>query len=111
MTTDQLIVSVSGVRGIVGRGLTPDVAGRFAAALGTYLDGGPVVVSGEPEKSALIEAVRYKAQTKMPPPDKGKQLPDEAVEALTAWVKMGAPWPDERSPYFRGGVPIPHKNV
>src|SRR4051794_27941807 len=45
MTTDQVIVSVSGVRGVVGRGLTPDVAGRFAAALGTYLDGGPVVLS------------------------------------------------------------------
>src|SRR5579859_2756921 len=31
-------------------------------------DGGAVVVSGEPEKSTLIEAVRYKGQTKMPPP-------------------------------------------
>jgi phosphomannomutase len=51
MTTDQVIVSVSGVRGIVGRGLTPDVAGRFAAALGTYLDGGPVVLSRDSRPS------------------------------------------------------------
>src|SRR3954468_16216969 len=45
MTADQVIVSVSGVRGIVGRGLTPVVASRFAAALGTYVSGGPVVLS------------------------------------------------------------------
>src|SRR5437764_9289801 len=51
MTTDQVIVSVAGVRGIVGRGLTPDVAGRFAAALGTYLNGGPVVLSRDSRPS------------------------------------------------------------
>jgi phosphomannomutase len=51
MTTDQVIVSVSGVRGVVGRGLTPEVAGRFAAALGTYLDGGPVVLSRDSRPS------------------------------------------------------------
>jgi phosphomannomutase len=51
MTTDQVIVSVSGVRGIVSRGLTPEVAGRFAAALGTYLDGGPVVLSRDSRPS------------------------------------------------------------
>jgi phosphomannomutase len=42
--TDQVIVSVSGVRGIIGRGLTPEVAARFAAALGTYLGGGGTTV-------------------------------------------------------------------
>src|SRR3954471_12007236 len=51
MTTDQVIVSVSGVRGVVGRGLTREVAGRFAAALGTYLDGGPVVLSRDSRPS------------------------------------------------------------
>src|SRR4051794_30693910 len=51
MTNDQLIVSVSGVRGIVGGGLTPGVAGRFAAALATYLDGGPVVLSRDSRPS------------------------------------------------------------
>src|SRR5215468_2433064 len=49
--TDQVIVSVSGVRGVVGRGLTPEVAARFAAALGTYLDGGPVVLSRDSRPS------------------------------------------------------------
>jgi phosphomannomutase len=51
MTADQVIVSVSGVRGIVGQGLTPAVAGRFAAALGTYLNGGPVVLSRDSRPS------------------------------------------------------------
>lgn len=41
----ELIVSVSGVRGIVGRSLTPDVALEFAAAYGTYLGGGRVVLA------------------------------------------------------------------
>ena len=58
MTADQLIVSVSGVRGIVGRGLTPDVAGRFAAALGTHLNGGPVIIGrdGRPTGDMLAFA-------------------------------------------------------
>jgi phosphomannomutase len=34
---DGLMVSVSGVRGTVGDALTPDVAGRFAAAFGAYM--------------------------------------------------------------------------
>ena len=55
-----LIVSVSGVRGIVGGSLTPEVASRFAAALGTHLGGGTVVVgrdsrpSGELLKHAVL---------------------------------------------------------
>ncbi len=53
---------------------------------------GPVLVSGDPDKSSLIEAVRYQSTTKMPPD--GKKLPDEAIVVLTAWVKMGIPWPD-----------------
>jgi hypothetical protein len=53
---------------------------------------GPVVVPGEPDKSALIRAVRYGGEIKMPPK---AQLPAEAVEVLTTWVKMGAPWPED----------------
>ncbi len=54
MTTDQVIVSVSGVRGVVGRGLTPEVAARFAAALGTYLGGGLVVLSRDSRPSGTM---------------------------------------------------------
>ena len=56
---DSLIVSVSGVRGIVGRGLTPEVATAFAGALGTYVNGGRVVLSrdGRPSGTMLRHAV------------------------------------------------------
>jgi phosphomannomutase len=58
--SSELIVSVSGIRGIVGDSLTPEPAARFAAALGTYLRGGRVVVardsrpSGEMLKHAVL---------------------------------------------------------
>src|SRR5689334_9603589 len=58
-------------------------------------DSGPVVVPGNPDASPMIQAVRYDGATKMPP--KGKLKP-QAVEALTAWVKMGVPWPKPLSP-------------
>jgi mono/diheme cytochrome c family protein len=54
-------------------------------------DGEPVVVPGDPDKSPLIRAVRHDGETKMPPKAK---LPAPAIDALTAWVKMGAPWPE-----------------
>lgn len=47
----ELIVSVSGIRGIIGESLTPDVAARFASALGTYLKGGKVLVSRDSRPS------------------------------------------------------------
>lgn len=56
----DLIVSVSGIRGIIGDSLTPEAACRFAAALGTHLSGGRVVVardsrpSGEMLKHAVL---------------------------------------------------------
>jgi phosphomannomutase len=54
-----LIVSVSGIRGIVGEGLTPATALAFASALGAYTQGGPVVVSrdGRPSGATLRYAV------------------------------------------------------
>ncbi len=53
---------------------------------------GPVVVPGDPDKSALIQAIRYDGDIKMPPRAK---LPDDAIQTLTAWIKMGAPWPED----------------
>lgn len=40
----KLMISVSGVRGIVGEGFTPEVAMNFAQAFGTYVKSGKVVV-------------------------------------------------------------------
>src|SRR5437867_2787015 len=52
---------------------------------------GPAIVPGEPEKSLLIKAVSYTdPDLQMPPKD--KKLPDEKIELLRQWVKMGAPW-------------------
>jgi uncharacterized protein DUF1549/uncharacterized protein DUF1553/cytochrome c len=50
---------------------------------------GPAVVPGDPEKSLLIQAVRYTHPSlRMPPAAK---LPDAEIIALVQWVKAGAP--------------------
>src|SRR5579885_560826 len=64
-------------------------------------ENGPAVAPGDPGKSRLIQAVRHAGDLKMPPK---KQLPAEAVEALAAWVKMGAPWPE--TPQAAQGDPL-----
>jgi phosphomannomutase len=55
----QVIVSVSGIRGVIGQGLTPELASAFAAALGTFTHGGRIVVSrdGRPSGTMLRHAV------------------------------------------------------
>jgi hypothetical protein len=55
-------------------------------------DSGPAVVPGDPEKSLLIQAVRYKHEDIKMPPD--KQLPAAVVNDFAAWVKDGAVWPE-----------------
>src|SRR5271156_2175697 len=52
---------------------------------------GPAVMPGDPDKSLLIQAVRQSGDLKMP---KGGKLKPAEVQALTDWVKMGAPWPE-----------------
>ncbi len=52
---------------------------------------GPAMVPGDPDKSLLVKAIhRVDEDSAMPPKD---ALPQKDVDALTAWVKMGAPWP------------------
>src|SRR5688572_3773498 len=55
----ELIVSVSGIRGVIGRGLTAESALAFASALGTHLGGGRVLLSrdGRPSGPVLRHAV------------------------------------------------------
>jgi|SRR5579883_779299 len=55
-------------------------------------DNGAAVVPGEPAKSRLIQAIQYEGDIKMPP--RGK-LTDAEITTLTAWVKGGAPWPND----------------
>jgi phosphomannomutase len=52
--TSSLKISISGVRGIVGDSLTPQLAGTFAQAFGTYIGGGPVVVGRDTRASGTM---------------------------------------------------------
>jgi Protein of unknown function (DUF1553)/Protein of unknown function (DUF1549)/Planctomycete cytochrome C len=54
-------------------------------------DSGPAVVPGQPDKSRLIEAVRYRNESLQMPPS-GK-LPQQEVAILEEWVRRGAPFP------------------
>lgn len=51
MASSELIVSVSGIRGIIGDSLSPEAACRFAAALGTHLKQGRVLVARDSRPS------------------------------------------------------------
>lgn len=53
---------------------------------------GAAVIPGQPDKSPLIEAIRYAGDVQMPPQAK---LTETQIAAITHWVKLGAPWPDE----------------
>jgi hypothetical protein len=54
-------------------------------------DRGPAIRPGKPDASLLIDAIRHGELLQMPPK---KKLAATAIADLTAWVKMGAPWPD-----------------
>ena len=57
-------------------------------------EGGAVIEPGDPEKSVLIDAVRYRNEDlQMPPEDQGGKLSPEKIAALEEWVRMGAPDP------------------
>lgn len=53
-------------------------------------ESGKLINRDHPEKSRILLVVGYEEKLKMPPAGK---LRDDELEALAAWVKMGAPWP------------------
>lgn len=56
-------------------------------------DRGRAIVPGDVDASLLIRAVRYAdSDFQMPPKEK---IADEAIAALEAWIKMGAPAPEK----------------
>jgi hypothetical protein len=67
-------------------------------------DTGPALTAGDPEKSLLIEAIRYGNHDLQMPPK--KRLSDAEVKALEQWVKMGAPDPREAAPAAKAGRTI-----
>ncbi|MEP0841651.1 MAG: phosphoglucosamine mutase, partial [Phycisphaerae bacterium] len=46
-----LMMSVSGVRGVVGESMTPVLAAELGSAFGTYLGGGQVVIGRDTRPS------------------------------------------------------------
>jgi len=54
---ESLIIGISGVRGIVGETLTPELLTRLGSAFGTYMDGGKVVIGRDTRTSG--EMVKY----------------------------------------------------
>ena len=54
-------------------------------------ESGPVIEPGEPDKSLLIRAIRYKDNDLRMPPD--KKLPPRVVADFEKWVAMGSPDP------------------
>jgi phosphomannomutase len=59
MALRELKIGASGVRGVVGEALTPELVVDFACAFGTWCDGGPVVIGRDTRRSspALRSAV------------------------------------------------------
>jgi hypothetical protein len=63
---------------------------------------GAALVHGDPDKSLLIQAIRYTDEDlQMPPKDDGGKLSPEKIALLEEWVRRGAP--DPRA----GGKPHP----
>jgi hypothetical protein len=59
-----------------------------------------VVVAGKPAASLLVRAINYQ-DLEMPPT---KKLPKKDIDALTEWVKMGAPWPGAKAAVAKTGA-------
>jgi phosphomannomutase len=54
---EPLKIGITGVRGVVGETLTPELVVRFAEAFGSYLDGGRVLVCRDPRPSGpMVQA-------------------------------------------------------
>lgn len=61
-------------------------------------DFGPGIVPWHPDKSSIVESIRWTnddEDMRMPP---NKKLPDAVVADIARWVAMGAPWPVEAGP-------------
>ncbi len=51
---DKLLKSISGIRGIVGKTLTPDVVLKYSSIFGNYCNGGRIVLGRDTRKSGKI---------------------------------------------------------
>ena len=67
-------------------------------------DSGPAALPGKPEDSALVAAIRYVDEPRMPPK---ARLADAEVAILTQWVERGLPWPAKASAPMAGLAKAP----
>jgi cytochrome c553 len=65
---------------------------------------GAAVVPGQPEKSLLVQAVRYANDSLQMPP--GGRLPPNDVAVLEEWVRRGAPFPEAGAAVDRKAVDL-----
>ena len=73
----ELIITVSGLRGIVGESLTPEVAKRYACALASTLPDGPIVITQDGRESGpMLAAAIGEGLTAM-----GRRVIDAGVAA------------------------------
>ena len=73
-------------------------------------DTGPAITPGDPEKSLLVEAIRWKNSDMQMPPKKA--LAPQQIADFEAWVKAGAPWPQTAdSPSPNAGAKVATKKV
>lgn len=61
-------------------------------------DSGPAYVVGSADQSDLLQRVTDSDDNRMPPEDEGARLTAEEVAKLAAWIKAGAPTPEESIP-------------
>src|SRR5262252_881105 len=58
-----------------------------------FKDGKSVIAPGDSAKSELIRRITSTdSDTKMPPPDSGRQLTPEQIATIKLWVEQGAKW-------------------
>ena len=66
-------------------------------------ESGPAIIPGNPDRSPLIRAIRYRDSNLQMPPD-DKKLPAAQIADLEAWVRMGAPDPRADAPNKYGAA-------
>ncbi len=54
---------------------------------------GPAIVPGDAEHSLLLQAVRHDPGIDLNMPKGRDRLSDQAIDDLTDWINLGAPWP------------------
>jgi phosphomannomutase len=93
---EPLKIGITGVRGVVGETLTPELVVRFAEAFGTYLDGGRVLVCRDPRPSGpMVQAAATAGLLAL-----GCEVVDLGV-CPTPTLQLAVPWLGAR-----GGVSI-----